>query len=71
MAEKDFDEAVAKNPILNGVNVSFLEGIQQFEPQYIDEYTDYCIAHELDLNEDSAFEFLEMKQQLMEEFMDN
>lgn len=71
MEKKDFAAAAANNSMLNGVNISFMEGIQEFEPQYVDEYVEYCVARELDLNEESAYEFLEMKHQLMEENMDN
>ena len=71
METKDYAAAAANNPMLTGVNISYLEGIQEFEPQYVDEYMDYCVERQLDLNEDTAYEFLEMKHQLMMENMDN
>ena len=71
MEKKDYAAAAANNPILDGVNISYLKGIEEFEPQYVDEYVEYCVERQLDLNEDSAFEFLEMKHQIMMENMDN
>lgn len=71
MEKKDYAAAAANNPMLDGVNISYLAGIEEFEPQYVNEYMEYCIERQLDLNEDSAFEFLEMKHQIMMENMDN
>lgn len=71
MEKKDYAAAAAKNPMLDRVNISYLEGIEAFEPQYVDEYMEYCVERQLDLNEDSAYEFLEMKHQIMMENMDN
>jgi hypothetical protein len=71
MEKKYYAAAAAQNAVLDNVNISYLEGIQEFEPQYVDEYVEYCIERQLELNEDSAYEFLEMKHQLMMENMDN
>ena len=71
MEKKDYAAAAANNPMLEGVNISYLKGIEEFEPQYVDEYMEYCVERQLDLNEDSAYEFLEMKHQIMMENMDN
>ena len=71
MENKDYAAAAAQNAVLDNVNISYLKGIQEFEPQYVDEYVEYCIERQLELNEDSAYEFLEMKHQLMMENMDN
>jgi hypothetical protein len=71
MEKKDYAAAAAQNAVLDNVNISYLEGIQEFESQYVDEYVEYCIERQLELNEDSAYEFLEMKHQLMMENMDN
>ena len=71
MEKKDYAAAAAQNAVLDNVNISYLKGIQEFEPQYVDEYVEYCIERQLELNEDSAYEFLEMKHQLMMENMDN
>jgi len=71
MEKKDYAAAAANNPMLNGVNISYLQGIEEFEPQYVDEYMEYCLDRQLDLNEDTAYEFLEMKQKIMEENMEN
>jgi hypothetical protein len=71
MEKKDYAAAAAQNAVLDNVNISYLEGIQEFEPQYVDEHVEYCIERQLELNEDSAYEFLEMKHQLMMENMDN
>ena len=71
MEKKDYAAAAANNPMLNGVNISYLQGIEEFEPQYVDEYMEYCLDRQQDLNEDTAYEFLEMKQKIMEENMEN
>lgn len=71
MEKKDYAAAAVQNAVLDNVNISYLERIQECEPQYVDEYVEYCIERQLELNEDSAYEFLEMKHQLMMENMDN
>ena len=38
MEKKDYAAAAAQNAVLDNVNISYLEGIQEFEPQYVDEY---------------------------------
>jgi len=71
MVENNNSTTLDSKQLMAGVDISFLEGIQQFEPQYVNEYMEYCVARELDLNDDSAMEFLEMKYEMMMEDMFN
>lgn len=57
---------------MNDGKMTFVEYINQHDDSFIEEYHDYCRQHSLDPeSDDSALAFLEMKDDELDDSMDN
>ena len=65
MSEHELGEKLANQ------EMTFVEYINQHDQNFIDEYNEYCEENGFDANaEESAYAFIEYREDLMEEFME-